>query len=211
MNQMEALLKISKEKVIVILRSLPATNLLHTLEALYQGGVRCVEVTMNTSGALEMIRVAKEVYGAKMLIGAGTVLDSSTARLAILAGADFVLSPHLSLEVISTCHLYGKLAVPGVLTPTEAVAAQQAGALLIKVFPIDTLGPGYLKSLLAPLGQLRLLPVGGVDEHNAAAYLDHGAFAVGIGSCLVTKQIIESEDFNLLKEKTKELVRSIKK
>lgn len=191
----EILSTIGQTKVIAILRGLPKAALADTVNALYSGGIRCVEITMDTPDALSMISMVRENYGGKMLVGAGTVLDAHTARSTILAGADFVLSPTLCTKMIEMCNTYGKLAVPGVFTPTEALTAVQAGALLVKIFPVSSVGPAYVKDLLAPLPQVRALPVGGVDANNAAAYIQAGAFAVGIGSSLASKKDVANGAF----------------
>ena len=186
---------IGQTKVISILRGIPKASLTATVEALYSGGIRCVEITMDSPDALAMISMVCENFGNKMLVGAGTVLDAQTARNTILAGADFVLSPTLCTKVIEMCNTYGKLAVPGVFTPTEALTAVQAGALLVKIFPVSSVGPAYVKDLLGPLPQIRALPVGGVDANNAADYIKSGAFAVGIGSSLVNKKDVANGNF----------------
>lgn len=202
---------IYKTGVISIIRGIDSKYLEQTLQALYEGGVRCVEITMNTGDALGMIEKTKALYGDKFLVGAGTVLDEITARQAILAGADFILAPTLDKNVIEMCNLYEKLAVPGVFTPTEALEAKKAGAQLIKVFPVTTLGPQYIKDILGPLDQLNLLPVGGVSEENASAYIKAGAFAVGIGSCLVSKKDVENQQFEEIRKKAKVIIDQIKR
>lgn len=202
---------ITESGVISIIRGIDSKHLQQTLEALYEGGIRCVEITMNTGDALEMIELTKRIYGDKFLVGAGTVLDEVTARQAILAGADFILAPTLSTEVIKMCNLYEKLAVPGVLTPTEVLEAKKAGAQLIKVFPVTTLGPQYIKDILGPIDHVNLLPVGGVSEENAADYINAGAIAVGIGSCLVSKKDVENQQFELISQRAKSIVEQIKK
>lgn len=186
---------IGDSKVIAILRGVPPQYLDDTLDALIAGGIRCVEITMDSPGALDMIRQAKATYGSQLLVGAGTVLDAETARLAILAGADFCLSPTVDVQMIELCNRYGVLAVPGIFTPTEAITAWNAGAQLLKVYPATIGGPGYIKDLLGPLSQLRLLPVGGVNKDNARAYINAGAFAVGVGSNLVNATEVKAGNF----------------
>lgn len=183
--------------------------MLQTLEALYKGGIRCIEITMDSPKALEMITLAKETYPDDMLIGAGTVLDEQTARSVILAGAEFVLSPTLSTKVIEVCNTYGKLAIPGVFTATEALTATQAGAQIVKVFPVSSVGPNYIKDLKGPLSQIRLMPVGGVDEKNAKAYLESGAFVVGVGSCLVSRKDVLAGDFETITKKATALIQEV--
>ena len=127
-------------RVTAIVRGIPAEALVKTADALLEGGVRCIEVTFDTPGAAEMIRTLKGKYAGRMLVGAGTVLDTETCRTAILAGADFILSPTLNTEVIRMCNRYGRAAVPGVMTPTEILTALEAGADIVKVFPAGALG-----------------------------------------------------------------------
>ena len=200
---------IANTRAISILRGIPHTHINATVDALYAGGIRCIEITMDSPKALHMIEQVREHYGDRMLIGAGTVLDEATARSAILAGADFVLAPTLSTDMIELCNTYGKLAVPGVFTPSEALTAAQAGALLVKVFPVRALGPSYISDMLGPLPQLRLLPVGGVDEHNARAYIDAGAFAVGLGSCLANKKQVLAGEYPTITASAQQLIKSL--
>ena len=202
---------IGETKVISILRKIPKAKLNPTIEALYKGGVRCVEITMDSPDALDMISEVRENYGDMMLVGAGTALEASTARSAILAGADFVLSPTLCTKMIEMCNTYGKLAVPGIFTPTEALTAVQAGAQLVKIFPVSSVGPVYVKDLLGPLSQIRVLPVGGVDAENAASYIKSGAFAVGIGSCLVNSSDVANGNFAEIAFRANLILNNIKK
>jgi len=202
---------IGQTKIISILRGIPKASISATVEALYNGGIRCVEITMDTPDALSMIQMVRGSFGDKMLVGAGTVLDAQTARSTILAGADFVLSPTLCTKMIEMCNTYGKLAVPGVFTPTEALTAVQAGALLVKIFPVSSVGPAYVKDLLAPLPQIRALPVGGVDANNAVDYIKSGAFAVGIGSSLVTQKDVANGNFAEIAARANILTNNIQK
>jgi len=201
---------IGETGVISIVRKIPIESILDTVEALYQGGIRCVEITMDSPQGLTMIEKVRDNYQDKMLIGAGTVLDSETARCAILAGADFVLSPTLCTDVIEMCNIYGKLAVPGVFTPTEALTAVKAGAQLVKIFPVSSVGPNYIKDILGPLGQIKMLAVGGVNADNAADYIKSGAYALGIGSCLVNKQDISAGNFDIIKSRAVTIINNVK-
>ena len=138
-----------------------------------------------------------------MCVGAGTVLDSETARIAILAGASFVVSPHTDERIIETCRRYSVPVMAGALTPTEVVRAWQAGADVVKIFPADTFGPAYLKALKGPLPQVRLMPTGGVMLETAAAFLAAGACALGAGSSLVEKAWIEGRDWNSITQRAR--------
>jgi 2-dehydro-3-deoxyphosphogluconate aldolase / (4S)-4-hydroxy-2-oxoglutarate aldolase len=208
---MESMLEaIHRSGVISIIRGIRPESLKNTLDALYDGGVRCVEIALNTEGALSMIEQTKEMYGNRMLVGAGTAIDDISTKNAISAGADFVLSPTLSRSMIEICNLYSKLAVPGVFTATEVLEAKKAGAMLIKIFPVSSVGPAYIKELLGPLPDVKLLPVGGITEKNASQFIAAGAFAVGVGSGLVNKELVERGDFETIKEHARTIVDRVK-
>lgn len=195
-----------KEKVTAIVRGIPADKVCAVADALLAGGVHSIEVTFDTPGAADMIRALKAAYGDRMLVGAGTVLDTETCRTAILAGADFILSPTLNTDVIVMCNRYGKAAVPGVMTPTEILTAVEAGADIVKVFPAGSLGPGYIKDVLGPLKQACIMAVGGVDADNAAAFFKAGAKCIGVGSSLVSKALIDAGDYASITERAKAFV-----
>lgn len=197
-----------RERVTAIVRGIAADSLCKTADALLEGGVRSIEVTFDTPGAADMIRTLKAEYGDSMLVGAGTVLDTETCRTAILSGADFVLSPTLNVDVITMCNRYGKAAVPGVLTPTEILTAIEAGADIVKVFPAGALGPGYVKDVLGPLKQARIMAVGGVDLVNAEAFFKAGAACIGVGSSLVSKALIDAQDYAQITERAAGFVRA---
>ena len=179
-------------RVTAIVRGIPAEALVKTADALLEGGVRCIEVTFDTPGAAEMIRTLKEKYAGRMLVGAGTVLDTETCRTAILAGADFILSPTLNTEVIRMCNRYGRAAVPGVMTPTEILTALEAGADIVKVFPAC------------------IMAVGGVSLENTADLFRAGASCVGVGSNLVSKALIQSGSFDGITERAKAFTEAAK-
>ena len=197
-----------REKVTAIVRGIAADSLRKTADALLEGGVHSIEVTFDTPGAADMIRTLKAEYAGDMLVGAGTVLDTATCRTAILAGADFVLSPTLNVDVIYMCSRYGKAAVPGVMTPTEILNAIEAGADIVKVFPAGALGPGYIKDVLGPLKQARIMAVGGVDLANAEAFFKAGAACIGVGSSLVSKKLIDSGDYAQITARAEGFVRA---
>jgi 2-dehydro-3-deoxyphosphogluconate aldolase/(4S)-4-hydroxy-2-oxoglutarate aldolase len=201
---------LGEHKLISIIRGVEEKDAIKTVEALYQGGIRAVEITMNTRGALRMIETVKAVYGDKMMIGAGTVLDTENAASAITAGADFILSPTLSTKVIETCNRYSKLAVPGVLTPTEILTAWEAGAQLVKVFPARVFGPKYIKDIKGPLPQVEIMPVGGVSLENASDFIRNGAYALGIGSALVNSEWTSRGDFERIKQAAEAFVLAAK-
>jgi len=157
---------------------------LQIAEACIAGGVTALEVAFTTPDTLGVLRSLRERHGHDVLLGAGTVLDAETARAAILAGAQFIISPGVNVDIITLCQRYQVLAMPGAMTPTEIVTALQAGADIVKVFPAEMFGPAYIKALRAPLPQAPLMPTGGVTVENLAEWFASGAVAVGIGSSL---------------------------
>jgi 2-dehydro-3-deoxyphosphogluconate aldolase/(4S)-4-hydroxy-2-oxoglutarate aldolase len=181
--------------IIAVVRAQKADQVLPLSEALIAGGVRVIEITMTTPNALAAIREAREKLGERALIGVGTVLDADTARAAIAAGAEFVVTPICRTELVAIAHAAGCPIMLGAYTPTEAQLAHEAGADFIKIFPADTLGPGYIKSLRAPLPHLRIVPTGGVDVQNVADFLKAGCAALGVGSSLVSAKILQAADW----------------
>lgn len=173
------------ERIVAIIRGVTGDGFHHLIDTLVENSIRVMEVTVDTPGVYDKIAQIKAQYGEDILIGAGTVLDSETARLAISAGAEFIVSPSLNLGVVQTAKRYGKLALPGCMTPTEVVQAYEAGADVIKVFPASVVGPRYIRELSGPLGHIPLLPTGGINLDNARDYLEAGAVAIGLGSSLV--------------------------
>src|ERR1700748_3847131 len=186
-----AVLKALREIGLVpVLRAESVEKAMALADAIAAGGVTVLEVTMTVPGAIRVMRrLAAE--RPDILIGAGTVLDSETARMCILEGAQFVVSPALNLKTIEMCHRYGIAVLPGALTPTEIVTAWEAGADVVKVFPASALGGAkYLKSVKGPLPQVEMIPTGGVSLATAREFLEAGAFALGVGSDLVAVKAI---------------------
>ena len=196
-------------KIVAIVRLDSGEALVKVAQALKAGGLTVIEFTVSTPGAIGMINEAASVLGTDVLIGAGTVLDPETARAAILAGAEFIVTPALNLGTIQLAKRYGKPVVPGALTPTEILTAWQAGADMVKVFPASLGGPSYIKSVLAPLPQLRLVPTGGVSASNAADYLGAGAVALGVGGKLVDKAAVASGNWAALTAEARRLVAAV--
>ncbi|HEX3871127.1 MAG TPA: bifunctional 4-hydroxy-2-oxoglutarate aldolase/2-dehydro-3-deoxy-phosphogluconate aldolase [Pirellulales bacterium] len=180
--------------IVAIIRASDGSKLVEVAEALLAGGVESIEVTFTVPQAHRVIEQVSAKLGRRVLLGAGTVLDAETARIALLSGAEFIVSPVVNLDVIALARRYDKLVMPGALTPTEIVTAWQAGADIVKVFPCDSMGPGYLKALRGPLPQVRLLPTGGVNLDTAASFLQAGACALGLGSSLVEAQALAKGD-----------------
>ena len=171
--------------LVPVLRAESVEKAMTLAVAVAAGGVNVLEVTMTVPGAMEVIRrLVKEQP--EILVGAGTVLDAETARICMLEGAQFVVSPALNLKTIEMCHRYSVAVLPGALTPTEVVTAWEAGADVVKVFPAGAMGGAkYLASLKGPLPQVKMIPTGGVSLASAAEFLRAGAFALGVGSDLV--------------------------
>ncbi|QDT42424.1 KHG/KDPG aldolase [Gimesia alba] len=194
---------------VAIIRAQSGELLVDVSKAIYAGGLDVIEVTFTVPGVLDILAQVKRELGDKILLGAGTVLDPETARAAILAGAEFIVTPTVNTDVIELCNRYDKLIMTGALTPTEVLTAWEAGADIIKVFPAFVGGPAYLKALHGPLPQIPLMPTGGVDLETLPAYLNAGACAVGLGSSLVTKQMVESGDLDGIQKLTTEYMNQI--
>ena len=190
MQKAEVLNTLREIGLVPVLRAESEEQALALATAVAAGGVNVLEVTMTVPGAFRVMRrLAKELPN--ILIGAGTVLDAETARLCILEGAEFVVSPTLKIGTIEMCHRYGVAVIPGALTPTEVLTAWEAGADVVKVFPASSMGGAkYLKSLKAPLPQIELVPTGGVSLATAAEFLEAGALALGVGADLVDPKAI---------------------
>ncbi|TFW01173.1 bifunctional 4-hydroxy-2-oxoglutarate aldolase/2-dehydro-3-deoxy-phosphogluconate aldolase, partial [Oxalobacteraceae bacterium OM1] len=175
---------LAEKRLIAIVRAGSADVALQTAEACIAGGAVALEIAFTTPDTLEVIRTLVGRHGNRILVGAGTVLDAETARMAILAGARFMLAPNVEPAVIRTCNRYQVVSIPGASTPTEIVSAMEAGADLVKVFPGEAFGPQYFKALLAPLPYAPLMPSGGVTLENLEAWFQHGAVAVSAGSSI---------------------------
>jgi 2-dehydro-3-deoxyphosphogluconate aldolase / (4S)-4-hydroxy-2-oxoglutarate aldolase len=195
--------------VVAVIRADSGKQLIDVCRALSAGGVSACEITMTTPGALEAIAQASRELGDAALVGAGSVLDAATARAAILAGAQFIFSPVLNLEVIEMAHRYDCVAVPGALTPTEILTAWSAGADVVKVFPANHFGPQYLRDIHGPMPQVKLTPTGGVDLTTAADWIKAGAVAVGVGSSLVKKELIAGAKWDELSALAKKYVEAV--
>ncbi|MEK4749314.1 bifunctional 2-keto-4-hydroxyglutarate aldolase/2-keto-3-deoxy-6-phosphogluconate aldolase [Niallia sp. FSL W8-0177] len=185
MDKIEVLTKMKEEKIVAVIRAQNIEQGLRVSEAIRQGGIKFLELTMTIPGALDVIKKLADKYaGEDVIVGAGTVLDPETARLAILAGAKFIVGPNLSPEVITMCHRYRVAVMPGVMSPTEALTAIELGADVIKVFPGGAFGPSIVKDFKGPLPQGNFMPSGGVTVENAAEWIKNGAYAIGTGSSL---------------------------
>jgi len=197
--------------VIAIIRADSSTQLVSAVGAIKKGGVKVIEVTMTTPSALEIVREVSGNFKDEVLIGVGSVLDSETARAAILSGAEFIVSPALNVELIKMCARYSKIVIPGALTPTEVITAWESGADLVKIFPVGSVGgPKYIKALKAPLPQVALVPTGGVSLENAGEFIRAGASAIAVGSNLVSNKIITEKKFGILTEIAQQFINTVK-
>ncbi|MFL5241135.1 MAG: bifunctional 4-hydroxy-2-oxoglutarate aldolase/2-dehydro-3-deoxy-phosphogluconate aldolase [Gemmataceae bacterium] len=200
MTREKLLVRVLDCGIVAVLRTPDREQLVKVAEALIDGGITVAEITMTVPHALEALREVRQALGDRLLLGAGTVLDSETARAVILAGADFVVAPTLNCDVIRLCRRYDKLAIPGAFTPTEILTAWEAGADIVKVFPADVVGPAFFKAVRAPLPQIKLMPTGGVDLATAAAFLQAGACCLGVGSQLVDPKAVALGQFDRIRE-----------
>ena len=195
--------------VVAIIRMREAEKLRAVVDALGEGGVRALEVTMTVPGAIDLIGKLAPALPAGFVLGAGTILDAETARLAILAGAQFVVGPVFRPEVIAMCHRYDIAAMPGCFTPTEILSAWEAGADVVKVFPATALGPGFVKDVRGPLPQVKLMPTGGVSLDNAGDWIAAGAVAVGVGTALLDAAAIAAGNYAVIAANAKRIVASV--
>ena len=195
--------------IVAVIRAPSGDLLADVAEALLAGGVDVMEITFTVPAAIRVLERVAERMGQRVLLGAGTVLDPETARAALLAGAQFIVSPNTNLDVIRLCRRYGKLVMPGAMTPTEVVTAWEAGADIVKVFPSEITGPKYLKALHGPLPQIRLMPTGGVDLNTAAEFLRCGACALGIGGSLVEKKAVETGNLQRIESLARQFVQIV--
>ncbi|MCK4976129.1 MAG: bifunctional 4-hydroxy-2-oxoglutarate aldolase/2-dehydro-3-deoxy-phosphogluconate aldolase [Anaerolineales bacterium] len=211
MKKEETINIIRETGVIAIMRAQSSDQLIAAADAIKKGGVKAIEVTMTTPGALGVIAEAKERYGSDVIFGAGSVLDPETGRAAILAGADFVVSPILNLELVALCNRYGIPTAPGCYSPTEVLTGWEAGADFIKLFPASFGGPSLIKAILAPLPQVRIIPVGGVNLDTAADFIQKGAAALGVGSSLVNQKLLDTGDMDELTRRAVGFIEQVKK
>jgi len=196
--------------VVAIVRVASAQEAVEVCMAVAKGGVKPIEVTMTVPGAVDAIKEFKSVVKDEVLVGAGTVLDPETARAVILAGAEFVVSPTLNLEVIEVCRRYSKIVIPGTFTPTEILTAWEAGADIVKVFPATVGGPKYLRDIMGPLPQIRLMPTGGVNLENTPDFIRAGAVAVAAGTSLVDKKAVSEKNYDLITETARKFCEAVK-
>ena len=194
------LLPLEQHKVVVIIRGIAPAYMSDLFQALYDGGIRMAEITLNSEHALESISMMRKAYDGRMMVGAGTVLNEASAKDAIAAGAQFLVSPNVDEGMIRYAVANGVLPLPGAMTATEVVQAVRFGSPVVKIFPCSSLGPNYIKELKGPLNDIPMLAVGGINEDNVAEYMKAGAIGVGIGGSMVNKEWIHSGRFDLIRD-----------
>ena len=210
MSKAQTLARIKAEKVVALIRADSSASLLDCARALSAGGLTCIELTMTTPNAIALCaQVSRELP--EVLLGLGTVLDASTARAGIAAGAKFIVTPAVRPDVIAACKDAGVPVLSGALTPTEAYTAFELGADVIKIFPAEFFGPAYIRSLKAPFPQLELMPTGGVTPDTVGEFLKAGAFATAAGSALVSPAALRSADWSAITARAREFVSAANK
>ncbi len=210
MTKPEILQRLLDPGIIAIIRADSSAQLVEAAGALLAGGVTAMEVTMTTPNALQVIREVVGHFGAKILMGVGSVIDPETVRHAVAVGAEFIVTPVTKPEVIAAANQAGKPIASGAFTPTECLLAHESGADFVKLFPAEFNGPAYVKALLAPLPQLRIVPTGGVTPENVRAFFAAGSVAFGVGSALVSKAVLESKDWPELTRRAAEFVKAVR-
>ena len=210
MDRTETIARIRQAGVIAIIRVQSADQALNVAEALRQGGVTVIEVTMTVPGAIDVVRSLVARFGREVTLGVGTVLDAATARAAVDAGAEFVVSPGTDPDTIAACRALSTIVIPGALTPTEVIHAYRLGADMVKVFPCDAVGgAAYIRALRAPLPHIPLVPTGGVDAATVGDFIKAGASAVGAGSSLVEKNALARGDWGAIIATARAFVRAV--
>jgi 2-dehydro-3-deoxyphosphogluconate aldolase/(4S)-4-hydroxy-2-oxoglutarate aldolase len=211
MSRVDDLQQVLEHGMVAILRAPSGEQLVNVARALLEGGINVIEVTLTVPNALEIVSQVRRELGDKVLLGAGSVLDTETARASLLAGAEYIVCPTVNTDIIRLCNRYDKLVMPGAFTPTEVLTAWEAGGDIVKIFPADVGGPSYLQALHGPLPHVRLMPTGGVNLDTLQDFVKAGACAVGLGSALVEKQALLDGDMDRIRDlaaKYVELMRS---
>ncbi len=201
--------QISTSGVVAVIRLSDVRRLRNILAAISSGGVRCLEITMTVPGAVKVIEEVAASAPPGVIVGAGTVTDAATAEAVMDAGARFVVGPVFSRPVVEAVKRRGCVAIPGCFSPTEILTAWNAGADIVKIFPATSLGPRYIKDLHGPFPDLRLMPTGGVSLENVGHWIKDGAFAVGVGTDLLDKTLIQNEDYGGLEDRARQFISAI--
>jgi len=211
MDEKENRLRIIEDSgIVAVIRAQKADEAVKIARAVSEGGIAAIEITMTVPDAINVIKEVHNVLGGRILLGAGTVLDAENARLAIKSGAEFIVSPILSTDIIKVCRKHGKIAIPGAFTPTEIVAAWKSGADIIKIFPASVGGPELIKDLRGPFPQIKFLPTGGVTLENVAQFIKAGAVAVAVGSNIIDKKAVSLGKFEVITENSRKFLEAVK-
>jgi len=212
MKRDEILRSILETGVVPVVRTSSGESAIRAIEAVYNGGIRAAEITMTVPGAVKALEKLADAFGDKLVLGAGTVLDPETARICMLAGADFFVTPALNIKTIEMVKRYSKIIMPGALTPTEIVTAWEAGADFVKVFPCGALGGAkYIKSLKAPLPHIEMVPTGGVSLETTADFLRAGAAAVAVGAELIDAKTISEGRYEVFEQRARQFLAEVAK
>jgi 2-dehydro-3-deoxyphosphogluconate aldolase/(4S)-4-hydroxy-2-oxoglutarate aldolase len=212
MNSREILAFITEVGIVPVVRTSSADAAVQAVEALYNGGVRAAEITMTVPGAVGALEKVAAKFGGKIMLGAGTVLDPETARICMLAGAQFFVTPSLRLSTIEMVKRYSKVICPGALTPTEVLTAWEAGADVVKIFPCGNVGgPKYIKALKGPFPQIEMIPTGGVNLETAGDFLKAGACAIAVGGELVDAKSIAEGRYDVIEERARQYLAVVAK
>jgi 2-dehydro-3-deoxyphosphogluconate aldolase/(4S)-4-hydroxy-2-oxoglutarate aldolase len=212
MNSKEILAFITEVGIVPVVRTSSAESAVHAVEALYNGGVRAAEITMTVPGAVGALEKVAGKFAGKIMLGAGTVLDPETARICMLAGAEFFVTPSLRLSTIEMVKRYSKVICPGALTPTEVLTAWEAGADVVKIFPCGNVGgPKYIKALKGPFPQIEMIPTGGVNLETAGEFLKAGACAIAVGGELVDGKTIAEGRYEVIEERARQYLAAVAK
>ncbi len=201
--------QLERNGIVAVIRAESKGQALKIVDFAYQGGIKAIEITMTVPGAIDVIKDISSKFSSEMLIGAGTILDSETARLAILAGAEFIVSPHLDNKIVKTANRYQKVVIPGAMTVREVILSLEYGADVVKIFPSGLFGPEIIKAIKGPLPQVLLMPTGGINLNNLQEWFKAGAFCVGVGSSL-TKDAIKNNDYTIIKDRAQKFINKYK-
>lgn len=212
MTKQQVLASILDIGIVPVVRTASAESAIRAIEAIYNGGIRAAEITMTVPGAIQALEKVAAKFGDKIVLGAGTVLDPETARISMLSGAEFFVTPALKVETIEMARRYSKVICPGALTPTEVLTAWEAGADIVKVFPCGNMGgPNYIRALKGPFPQIEMIPTGGVNLETAGEFLKAGACAVAVGGELVDARLIQESRYDEIEARARQYLAVIAK
>ncbi len=202
--------QLTRSCLVPVIRTDDKNKAMVIAESIFNGGLPTIELTMTVPGVLDAIAELRKLFGNKAIVGAGSVLDAETARMAILAGSQFIVAPTVDIETIKMCRRYSKPVIPGAMTPTEILKAWENGSDVVKVFPADLIGgPGFIKAVKGPLPHVELMPSGGVTLETTADYLKAGAKVLSVGGGLISKEILRTKDYKQLTQKTEAFLKII--